>query len=251
MNHLSETAKLRNAWASNASQTMLDAVKAITKRAKFITGLALGASTPHQILYLVALCIPHMNLSTEVATVDLLQNYASALGMVIVAVAVPIGADIAIYSCIDTLGAQAATRGSKIRSLGFMIIPLGASGFVNFLAPAPMLLKGLSAFLVVLILISQGLRFIETDWDKLQRFETDNTVVIEEILDEAPAKPRRRVVSDRERRQRDKDLYDAMTSYEQYKWRREWDAREARKIVKREVEAVNPVSAVPAALSAE
>jgi hypothetical protein len=250
MEHLSETAKLRNAWAGNASQTMLDAIKAITKRAKFITGLALGASTPHQILYLIALCIPHMNLSTEVATVDLLQNYASALGMVIVAVAVPIGADIAIYSCIDTLGAQAATRGSKIRSLGFMIIPLGASGFVNFLAPAPVLLKGLSAFLVVLILISQGLRFIETDWDKLQRFETDNTVVIAEVLDERPVRRERRVVSERERRARDRDLYAAMTGYEQYKWRTAWDAKEQVRLA-RQVDAAVPVSPAPAGLNVE
>lgn len=251
MEHRSQIAKLRSEWVSTAADTMLDAVKAITKRSKLITGIALGASTPHQIVYLIALCVPHMNLSTSVAPVQMVQNYLEALGMVIIAVALPIVADITIYSCIDTLGAQAATKASKIRSIVFMILPLGASGFVNFLAPAPTLIKSLSAFLVLLIGISQGLRFIETDWDKLQQFEADNTVVIDDVLDEVPAKPRRRVVSDRERRARERDLYDAMTSYEQYKWRREWDNREARKTTKREVEAAIPVSPAPAGMSVE
>lgn len=250
MENRSQIAKLRSEWVSTAADTMLDAVKAITKRSKLITGLALGASAPHQVVYLIALCVPHMNLSTHLDLVQIIQNYLDALGMLIVALAVPICADITIYSCIDTLGAQAATKASKIRSLIAMVIPLGTSGFVNFLSPAPLLLKGLAALLVVFILISQVLRFIETDWNKLQQFETDNTVVIEDVLDEKPARRERRVVTERERRARDRDLYAAMTGYEQYKWRVAWDAKEQARSA-RQVEAAVPVSPAPAGLSVE
>lgn len=227
MEHMTETAKLRTAWAHNASKNMLFVIAAITKRAKLITGIALGASMPHQIVYLIALCLPYMNLSTSVDTVQLIQNYLDALGMILVAVAVPIGSDIAIYSCIDTLGAQVATKKSKIRSFILMIIPIGASGFVNFLAPAPMILKGLAAFLVVLVIIAQGLKFIETDWDKLEEFESRNVVIVDD--EEVPARTRR-VVTERERRARERDLYAAMTKTEQYKWRVKWDADEQKRL---------------------
>jgi len=243
MEHRTETAKLRSAWAHNASKNMLDAIGGITKRSKLITGIALGASMPHQIVYLIALCLPHMHLATQgIDPVQVVQNYLDALGMVLVALAVPIGSDIAIYSCIDTLGAQAATQRSKIRSIVFMIIPLGASGFVNFLAPAPMILKGLAAFLVVLVIISQGLRFIETDWDKLEKFESEN-VIVEDEVDE-PAKPRRRVVTARERRARERAMYAAMTKTEQYKWRVQWDADEQKRLAKLQVQLATETEAV-------
>jgi hypothetical protein len=227
MEHRTEAAKLRSEWAHNASEVMIGVVRAITKRSKLITGLALGASTPHQIVYLLALCVPHMHLSTSVDTVQLVQNYLEALGMIIIALAVPICTDITIYSCVDTLGAMAATKTSKIRAFIFLLIPLGASGFVNFLAPAPMILKGLAAFLVVLVMISQGLKFVDTDWDKLEEFEAQNTIV-----EEAPSRPGRRPVTARERRARERDLYAAMTKTEQYKWRLKWDADEQKRLAK-------------------
>lgn len=255
MEHKTQTAILRSSLAKNASNTVLNVVEALTKRSKLVTGIALGASIPHQIVYLIAVCLPYMHLSTEVEPITLVQNYLDAFGMVIVAVAIPFGADIAIYSCIDAIGAEFATKRSKIRSFCFMIIPLGASGFVNFLAPAPMILKGLSAFLVSLIVISQGLRiFFETDWDKLERFEAQNVIVVEDEVVVAPA-PRRRVVSDREKKARKRDMYDAMTSNERYKWRCAWDAKETARLEKEQLaqyeielnEAV-PVSPAPAGM---
>jgi len=241
MEHRTQSAIFRTEWAKNAARTMLDVIKAITKRSKLITGLALGASTPHQMLYLIAACIPHMHL-------DSLQGKLDALGMVLIAVVVPIVADLTIYTCIDTLGAQAASRSSKLRALLFMIIPLGASGYVNFLAPAPMLLKGLAAFLVAMIMIAQGLRFIEADWQQLEDFETRN-VVIEDVLDE-PARPKRPPVTEREKRARRRDFYDAMTNTERYKWRTAWRIKETARLA-REVEDSVPVSPAPAGLSVE
>lgn len=255
MEHRTQAATLRSNLASNAAAVMLDVVKAITKRSRLITGIALGASIPHQIVYLIAACVPHTHLSTEVETVQLVQNYLDAFGMLIVAVAVPIGADIAIYSCIDSLGAEFATKKSKIRSFVLMLIPIGASGFVNFLAPAPMILKGLAAFLVLLIIIAQALKFIETDWEKLDRFESQNVIVIEEEIVESP-KPRRRVVTEREKRARKRDLYDAMTSNEKYKWRIAWDAKEQARLdreqfaqFERELDGAIPTSPPPAGLN--
>lgn len=256
MEHRTETAILRSSLAQNASKTVLDVVQALTKRSKLVTGIALGASIPHQIVYLIAACLPHMNLSIEVAPIEMIQNYLDAFGMVIVAVAVPFGADIAIYSCIDAIGAEFATKRSKIRSFCFMIIPLGASGFVNFLAPAPMILKGLSAFLVSLIVIAQALRiFFETDWDKLERFEAQNVIVVEDEVVTAPRSVRR-VVTDREKKARKRDLYDAMTKTEQYKWRQAWCAKEKARVEKEElaqfeVELENaiPVSPAPAGMN--
>lgn len=255
MEHRTETAILRSSLAKNASKTVLNVVEALTKRSKLVTGIALGASIPHQIVYLIAVCLPYMNFSTEVEPIILIQNYLDAFGMVIVAVAVPFGADIAIYSCIDAIGAEFATKRSKIRSFCFMIIPLGASGFVNFLAPAPLILKGLSAFLVSLIVIAQALRiFFETDWDKLERFEAQNVIVIEDEI--VALRPARRVVTDREKKARKRDLYDAMTKTEQYKWRQAWCAKEKARVEKEElaqfeVELENaiPVSPAPAGMN--
>jgi hypothetical protein len=256
MEHKTQTAILRSELAKNASAIMLDVVKAITKRSKLITGIALGASIPHQIVYLIAACVPYMNLSTSVEPVQLVQNYLDAFGMLIVAVAVPFGADVAIYSCIDAIGAEFATKKSKIRSFIFMTVPTGASGFVNFLAPAPMILKGLAAFLVLLIIIAQALRvFFETDWEKLERFESQNVIVIEEEVVETP-KSRRRVVTEREKRARKRDLYDAMTSNEKYKWRIAWDAKEQARLEKEqlaqlscELDEAIPVSPAPAGMN--
>ena len=256
MEHRTQAAILRSSLAQNASAVTLDVVGAITKRSKLITGIALGASIPHQVVYLIAACVPHMNLSTSVELVQMVQNYLDAIGMLIVAVAVPVGADVAIYSCIDSLGAEFATKKTRIRSFAYMIIPVGASGFVNFLAPAPMILKGLAAFLVVLIIIAQALKFFETDWEKLERFESQHAIVIEEEVVVAAPRPARRVVTDREKKARKRDLYDAKTKTEQFKWRQAWcekerirDEKEALARFEIELENAIPVSPPPAGMN--
>ena len=247
MEHRTQAAILRTAWAKDAAKTMLEVVQAITKRAKLITGIALGASMPHQMLFLISACIPHMRL-------DSLTGWLDAIGMIIIAVAVPVVADIAIYNCIDTLGAQIATGKSKIRAYGFLIMPVAASGYVNFLAPAPMLLKGLAAFLVAMILIAQGLRFIEVDWEKLEKFESDNAIVIEDAEDVTRAK--RLPLTEAQKRARKRALYGAMTASEKLKYRIAERAKEQARTDKevfeqidRELDGVIPVSPAPAGVS--
>lgn len=242
-----QAAILRTEWAKDAAKTMLAIVQAITKRAKLITAIALGASMPHQMLFLISACIPHMDLTS-------LTGWLDAIGMLIVAVAVPVVADIAIYNCIDTLGAQVATGKSKIRAYVFLVIPVAASGYVNFLAPAPMLLKGLAAFLVAMILIAQGLRFIEVDWEKLEQFESQNTVIVDEPEIE-PARIRRTPLTDRQKRARKAALYDAMTDSEKYRYRIQEKAKEQARVdreaferLNRELDGVIPVSPAPAGM---
>jgi DNA-directed RNA polymerase subunit F len=117
-----------------------------------------------------------------------------------------------------------------------------------------MILKGLAAFLVLLIVIAQALKFIETDWEKLDKFESQNVIVIEDEI--VALRPARRVVTDREKKARKRDLYDAMTKTEQYKWRQAWCAKEKARVEKEElaqfeVELENaiPVSPAPAGMN--
>lgn len=152
-------------YARNAAKNMLDAIQAINSRAARITKIALGVSMPHQIGYILALGAPHMHWGTPSAILE-------SITIILLALGAPIATDLLILCCIETIGAVAATRGSKIRALALMLIPIGASGTVNFLAPAPTLIKVLAAFIVTIIPMAESLRLIRPDFAKIEAMET-------------------------------------------------------------------------------
>ena len=197
--------------AKNAARNMLDVIEAIGERSKFITRIALGVSMPHQIGYILALAIPHMHWDTPSAILE-------SLTMILLAVGVPVATDLLILNCIETIGAAAVARAWKWRAFWLMFMPAAASGTVNFLAPAPMLIKVLAAFIVALIPLSQVLRFINPDFGKIEEMETD-------IALGTPATKPGRVISRQELKARKRAGYDKMTAKEKAAWTRNYKPR--------------------------
>jgi len=153
-------------YAKNTANGMLDAVRKIGRRAGTITKIALGVSMPHQIGYILALAWPHMTWGT-------VTGWLESITMILLAVAVPIATDLLILNCVETIGAAAAARGSKNRAFCIILIPVAASGTVNFLAPAPLLIKVLAAFIVTMIPMGESLKFIRPDFAKIERMESE------------------------------------------------------------------------------
>lgn len=167
-------------YAKNAAGNMLDVIKAIANRASLITKIALGVSMPHQIGYILALAVPHMHFNSP-------SGFLEAITMILLAIGVPIATDLLILNCIETIGAAAAEKASKRRAFVIMFIPVIASGTVNFLAPAPTLIKVLAAFIVVMVPVAQSLRFIRPDFAKIERMETEvaTQIAVAPAVDEA------------------------------------------------------------------
>jgi hypothetical protein len=153
-------------WARDAAKEMLAVLDRVNKRGSRITKLVLGASMPHQISYILALVIPWMDWTGPTGILE-------SIGMTLIAFSVPIGTDWLILSCIEMVGARAASSRSRYMALGLMVIPVCASGFVNFDAPGPTLVKVLAGFLVTLVPMSQALRFAVPNFHKVDKLETD------------------------------------------------------------------------------
>lgn len=200
----------RAKYAENAASEMLDVVEAIGKRSKRIAQIALGVSMPHQIGYLISLAIPHMHLSAV--------GIIEAIGMVLIAIAVPVVSDLLILTCIETIGGAAVERRSKTRAFILMLIPVSVSGVVNFLAPAPDVIKGLALFLVLSIPVAVALKFVRADFDKIEAMET-------EIALARPVGKAGRVVSKNELKARKRAGYDQMTAAEKRAWTKKYAPR--------------------------
>jgi hypothetical protein len=152
-------------YAENTASNMLDVIRKIGQRAGRITKIALGVSMPHQIGYILALAVPHMGWTNA-------SQILESITMILLAVGVPIATDLLILNCIETIGAAAASSASRVRAFALMFIPVLASGTVNFLAPAPTLIKVLAAFIVTMVPMAESLRFIRPDFAKIERMET-------------------------------------------------------------------------------
>ena len=166
----------------DAAVEMLETIKRIKKRSNLITKLVLLASMPHQIGYLLSEGMPYMfwHAAPEIAL---------SLTLILMSVVVPIGCDLMILNCIEALGARAAAAGWRWAALGIMFIPAGASGYVNFLAPGPPIMRVLSGFAVLLIPLSQILRFIRADFKKIEAEELDTIAQVKGTTEEPPAPP--------------------------------------------------------------
>lgn len=166
----------------DAAVEMLETIKRIKKRSHRITQLVLLASMPHQIGYLLSEGIPFMFWHTA-------PEIALSLTLILMSVVVPIGCDLMILNCIEALGARAAAAGWRWAALGIMFIPAAASGYVNFLAPGPPIMRVLSGFAVLLIPLSQMLRFIRPDFKKIEAEELDTIAQVQGTTEEPPVPP--------------------------------------------------------------
>lgn len=169
-------------WGKDAAVEMLETIKRIKKRSNLITKLVLLASMPHQIGYLLSEGIPYMFWHTA-------PEIALSVTLILMSVVVPIGCDLMILNCIEALGARAAASGWRWAALGIMFIPAAASGYVNFLAPGPPIMRWLSGFAVLLIPLSQILRFIRPDFKKVEAEEIDTIAQVRGTTEEPPAPP--------------------------------------------------------------
>lgn len=169
-----------SAYARNAAHGMLDIVTNVQTRSGKIARLALGASIPHQIGYCIALSIPFMHWNT---IPQWLENFT----MIAVSIVAPVIADLMILSCIETIGGKAVDQRDKRKAMWVMIVPTLASGYVNFLAPAPLLLKCLAAFIVAMVPLAVSLRFVRPDFVAMENMETGVTKALDKAA-EAEAK---------------------------------------------------------------
>lgn len=176
------------AWSKDAAHGMLATLRRVAKRAGFITRIALGVSMPHQIGYILALAIPHMRWDGPAAIAESITMIALAFG-------VPVCTDLLILNCIETIGATAASKWSRIGAFLLMLIPVSASGYVNFAAPAPGLIKVLAAFIVTMVPMGESLRFIKPDFAKMEKHELDVVEQVSKLPDppEAPQPPAKKI----------------------------------------------------------
>lgn len=166
---ISQAAIFAVEYAKDAAQEMLDAIKQIANRNTRITQIALGVSMPHQVAFLFASVTPFLHWDSPAA-------WAESIGMLLLALLVPVGTDLYILNQITTIAARAAARGSKIYALITMIIPVGVSGAVNYMAPGPAITKWLALWIVTLIPLAEaGRAFLRPDFVKIEQMENGAT----------------------------------------------------------------------------
>lgn len=169
-------------WGKDAAVEMLETIKRVKQRSNLITKLVLAASMPHQIGYLLSEGIPYMFWHDG-------PEIALSLTLILMSVIVPVCCDLMILNCIETVGARAAATKWRATALAVMLIPAGASCYVNFLAPGPPIMRYLSGFAVLMIPLSQILRFVRPDFKKVEAEEVDTIAQVQGTKEEPPAPP--------------------------------------------------------------
>lgn len=173
MNHVqpqgntqSQTQIFAEKFQADAADGMLATIKRGFKRASVLTLIVLGVSMPHQISYLVSECAPFLNWTAW-------NHVVESVGMLMIAGSVPVVSDLVIISCIEQISTKAMARTSRWRAVAIIVAPLAVSGFVNFAAPAPTLLKCLAAFLVLCILLIETLKFAKPDFRAIEEMQQE------------------------------------------------------------------------------
>lgn len=164
-------------YARDTAREMLDAIKENARGSEKVTKIALAVSMPHQVGYLLGLAPLQW---------DTLNHILESVTLIGLSVGVPVAVDYLILMCVRTIASRAAATVSKVTAGVAMLFPIGLSGSVNFLAPAPMLIRILAAAAVVLIPISQAVRAMNRpDFRKVDKMEHD---VAEQIAPTAAPK---------------------------------------------------------------
>jgi len=179
---VSQAAIFATEFAKNAAKNMLDTIQSIARNSSRITLIALGVSMPHQIGYILALSTPYFKWNSPSAI-------AESITLILLSFGVPIATDLFILNCIKTVGATAAAQSSKIYALCAMLAPVGVSGYVNFMAPGPVLIKYLAAWCVTLIPLTEaGRAFLRADFVKIEKMETDAIEQLTHTVEKATAR---------------------------------------------------------------
>ena len=184
MEHSTTQARIFAAeYAKDTARQMLDTIEKSAKRAGRVTVIAMAISMPHQIAFILGLAPLHWSLTNITATLE-------SVTLILGAVGIPVAVDYLILICIQGLAARAMAKGVKVVTFCVMIFPIGVSGAVNFMAPAPMLIKLLFVVAVTLIPLAEGLRSIfRPDFSKIQQMEMDIAGQVTDLV--IPAQSRR------------------------------------------------------------
>lgn len=153
-------------FSAETGRQTVATIKATIRRAKLLTTLALAISIPHQMSHLVALCADYLHF-------DNFFKSAASVGVLLMAVSPPLIADLLIINCVEQISSPALTNASKYRSMAVLAAPLGVSGYVNFVADGPGLIKFLSAFLVSCIIGSEVLKFAKPDFRRVDAIQEE------------------------------------------------------------------------------
>lgn len=178
MSFQSQAAIFATNHAKKAAEEALATIAQNRRNAETVTKIALGVSMPHQIAFIVGLVPLHFPTSGGVAAIII--GWLESFTLIAGAVGIPVGVDFLILICIRTLAAVASSRTAKYISFSVMLFPVGVSGAVNVLAPAPALIRVLFGVAVVLIPLSQAVRVASQnpDFRKIERMELEIQQVV-------------------------------------------------------------------------
>ncbi len=185
----SQTQLFAEQFQADAADGMLNTLKRGFKRAAKLTLIVLGVSMPHQISYLVSQCAPYLHWSSWDLSVE-------SVGMLMIAGSVPVVGDLVIISCIEQISTKAMAMRSRLRAVGIIIPVLSVSGYVNFAAPAPPMIKYLAAFLVLCILFIETLKFAKPDFAAIEAMRHE---IMAQVTPPAAPVKRPRFASKREK----------------------------------------------------
>lgn len=144
--------------------------------------------------------------------------------------------DLATVFCVTVIGAAAMKLLPRLIALGVVLLPVGASGYINVQASPTKQVAIIYILVVAMIPAIEVIKaFMGVNFRYMRKIELDLMGVVEEITTEttpAPKRPRR-VVTEAEEKARLRDNYAKKSSYGRAKWRMEYDAKmvkaEARK----------------------
>jgi hypothetical protein len=204
-------------YAKDTAREMLDTIKGTKTKAERVTRIALAVSMPHQIGFILGLAPLRWGSLREI-----LESATLILGSVLI----PVAVDYLILICIQVLSARGAANSSKKLAFWGMLFPIGVSGTVNVLAPAPALIRVLFGVAVVLIPLAEGIRAMtRPDFGKIERMETEIagqvTAVEEVVVETRPA----RTPTEQLKAARKRAGYDKMTTAEKARWTKAYKPR--------------------------
>ena len=198
---ISQAKLFSSGFAADAAVEMLTDIKKNKTDAEKVTKLVLSVITPHQVGFLLLLAWPHMSWATPWAI-------ASSVTMLAMALFGPLASDYLTLICIRNVTSKGLKNSSLVWSGAIMLMPVGFSGWINYVAPAPLEFKILAAFLVTLIPASQIVRAMGSrpDFGKLERAEQE---ILDQVASDKPA-PGRLTDEEKERRRQTR-LYNDYT----------------------------------------
>lgn len=205
-------------YAKDTAREMLDTIKGTKTKANRVTRIALAISMPHQIGFILGLAPLRWGTLREI-----LESATLILG----ACLIPVAVDYLILICIQVLSARGAATASKKLAFWGMLFPIGVSGTVNVLAPAPALIRVLFGVAVVLIPLAEGIRAMtRPDFAKIERMETEIAGQVTAIIEDEVATPTRaRRITPQEKAARKRAGYDKMTPAQKRAWSKAYKPR--------------------------